>query len=106
MSCSEAMVEGLLSGADAVAIAKRLRWAMRTQINDSGADADGMLGSLRNGSVLEIAVRPEGDRATVRVWFTTANRDLDRGYDEASMKKWIERMLAALRSRGWGALEE
>ena len=33
-----------------------------------------MLGSLGNGSLLEVAVRPAGETSTVRVWFVNANR--------------------------------
>ena len=104
LNCLEVEVAGALSGPEAIGKAKQLRWALRTQMENGEADA--VLGSLKSGSVLEVGVRPHGEAATVRVWFVSSNRKLDWAYRERDLKNWIDRMMVALRSHGWRALEE
>ncbi len=104
LNCLEVEVAGALSGSEAIGKAKQLRWALRQQMESEEADA--VLGSLKNGSVLEVGVRPHGETATVRVWFVGSNRKFDRAYRERDLKNWIDRMMAALRNHGWRALEE
>ena len=105
LNCSEVEIPGALTGPEAIGKAKQLRWALRTQMENGEADA--LLGSLKNGSVLEVGVRPHGEAATVvKVWFVSGNRKLDWAYRERDLKNWIDRMMAALGREGWRALEE
>ncbi len=57
-----------------------------------------------NGSVLEVAVRPQGEKSTVRLWFVSANRNLNRE-DVTYLEKWLKVTKDALQ-KGWSALDE
>ena len=96
-------VAGKLSAVDAIAKTKKLRWALRRRLDFD--DAKTLMGSLANGSVFEAAVRPYGLKSIVRLWFITANRNLN-SEDITKLEKWLKVTKIALEQRGWDALDE